>query len=144
MSKGVRPHDHIVKLARHSETIRFVLKLRPVFIRLFRQLCDKDPDAFPGIDCEALFAGSVLHSLDHSMTEHIIPDEVFLDGVSPRFGQIVEFLQVALFALNRDLPGLPWRPKCRDSTHAFFKAVYDRAHKINPTYADLLDGCIIK
>merc|ERR1711862_1005515 len=50
---------------RYSRFVNFSIKARAIFINEFA----KHKHLFPGIDGEAFFVGTVLHSLDHTLME---------------------------------------------------------------------------
>jgi len=67
-------HDYIAELSKYSESVRFVIRTRREFLRKFEEL--KNDDSANGsnnrwglqnIDGEAMFVGTLIHSLDHSL-----------------------------------------------------------------------------
>ena len=64
-----------------SRLVRFIVLVRVNVMKNFA----KYKDCFPGIDAEALFAGTVLHSLDHTMMDWNLKDALLLDVDHERF-----------------------------------------------------------
>ena len=65
VESNVIPHPHIQELARHSNLVKFLTYVRPIFMHQFNIHREK----FQGVNSEAMFVGTVLHSLDHTMAE---------------------------------------------------------------------------
>ena len=63
---GMPSHKNIGNLMPYSDYVAFIVKVRRFFLREFTRHRTKDPETFAGIDGEALFIGTVLHSTDHS------------------------------------------------------------------------------
>ena len=61
MRIGFAKHGHVRELMKHCPMVDFVVKVRNFFLNTF----EEHRDDFLGIDAEALFAGSIIHSLDH-------------------------------------------------------------------------------
>ena len=100
--------------------------------------------SLPGIDAESLFVGTVLHSLDHTLMGWHCEDPLWLDIDHPRFGPMASVGRVVRAGFVEALPSLFFERHMRGSNHPFFKAVYNRAAKIDKLYADHMDTCIIK
>jgi len=137
---GIWQHTDIHDLVKHSEFVNFVVKLRPIFMSLFEKykLC------FPGVNGEALFVGTVLHSLDHTLMEINMTDPLWLDTDHPKYGLMAELGQVVRVGFIPDVPGLYFHKRYKDSGHPFYDSVYEKAAKINKFLAGKMDTCIIK
>lgn len=55
-------HPNINDLVKHSRLVNFIIKCRAIFLKEF-EIHKKS--YFPGVHGEAMFIGTVLHSLDH-------------------------------------------------------------------------------
>ncbi|KAL7540989.1 hypothetical protein ACHAXR_011205 [Thalassiosira sp. AJA248-18] len=137
---GIPEHSNIIKLAKHSPFIDFIVKVRGIFKVEFA----KHQDSFPRCDVEALFAGTALHSLDHSSATWNLKDELWLDVNCPKFGRMAEIGRVIRAAFTDDLACLAFHKSFRNSGHPFYEAVYKKAAGVNKLYADQMDTCIIK
>jgi len=133
-------HPNIQELIPHSRLVKFICTLRPIFLSLFQ----KYHDEFPGIDGEALFVGTVLHSLDHTCMEWNLDDALWLDVDCPKFGKMAELGRIVRVGFVEDVPGLSFHKRFKGSKHPFYKSVYEKAAKIDKKYADEMDTCIIK
>ena len=99
---------------------------------------------FPGVQGEALFTGTVLHSLDHLYAELAIEDELWLDINDARFGVMAQICRIVRAGFVSDLPCLTFHKSFKNSGHPFYEAVYEKAAKIDKYLADNMDTCIIK
>jgi len=138
--KGLPSTSPCARLAPYSTLAKFVTSLCEKFCNIF----DKYTDDFKGIDKKAMFTGTVLHSLDHSMFTRVLEDPLwlFLDDTDfTASGKIAAFANACL---SRDLPGLVFERHFKDAEHPFYKEVYLEAKKLNPELADMIDTCIIK
>jgi len=133
-------HPNIQELIPHSRLVKFICTLRPIFLSQF----EKYHHEFPGIDGEALFIGTVLHSLDHKCAEWNLEDSLWLDVDCPKFGKMAELSRIVRVGFMEDLPGLSFHKRFKGSKHPFYKSVYEKAAKIDKKYADEMDTCIIK
>ena len=140
LEEGIQPHGDIRKLMPHSSLVDFVVKIRNAFLNMF----NSHKRDFATIDGEALFAGTVLHSLDHEMYVTNLRDVLWLDDCHPEFGFMAEVVQVTGAAFTADLPLLPFNCKFHQATHPFYQKVYEHARSIDPWFADRLDTCIIR
>lgn len=82
--ENIWAHPNITDLSKHSRFVRFIVKTRAVFITEFA----KYKDLFPGVDGEAMFVGTVLHSLDHYFMDCNLEDPLWLNVDHPRFGMV--------------------------------------------------------
>ena len=77
-------HEHVSGLHRigtHSKLAFFIFCAR----REFMKLLPKYKQDFGNVVTEALFVGSVIHSLDHSQMEYVIPDALCLEADEPYY-----------------------------------------------------------
>merc|ERR1712241_892869 len=102
INDGIWQHTNIHDLAKYSDFVKFVIKLRPMFMSEFEKykLC------FPGCNGESLFVGTVLHSLDHTLMEINMADPLWLDTTDPKYGLMAELGQVVRVGFIPDVPGL--------------------------------------
>ncbi len=56
---SVWQHAQIVDLVKYSEFVSFIVQVRAIFFAEFQ----KHKESFPGVDGEAMFVGTILHSL---------------------------------------------------------------------------------
>ena len=92
----------------------------------------------------AVFAGTVLHSLDHSMCGSALQDPLWLDVKCSKFRFMAEIGRIVRVAFVNDLWGLAFHRSFHNSGHPFYEAVYNKAAKIDKDLADKMDTCIIK
>mmetsp|Transcript_47779 Transcript_47779/g.147621 ORF Transcript_47779/g.147621 Transcript_47779/m.147621 type:complete len:195 (+) Transcript_47779:759-1343(+) len=140
-SQGIPEHRAIYELQQHSEVVNFVVRVRNNFLNSFAE-CKKA--TFPGVDGEALFVGTVLHSLDHTLMGWNLEDPLWLDVESERFATMAELGRVVRVGFVEDLPWLLVKRRCRGSPVSFFRGVYKYACTVNRKFADSMDTCIIK
>jgi len=138
--EGIANHSNITDLVKHSRFVNFAVKVRAIFIHEF----GIHKHMFPGADGEAMFVGTVLHSLDHTLMEWNLPDPLFLDIDDPKFGRMAEIGRIIRVGFVQDVPGLYFNKRFSGSTHPFYKKVYDRACMVDKELADNMDTCIIK
>ena len=137
---GVPSHGPLRELAAHSRFVHFMLRVRAKFLREFaRHAAD-----FPGADGEALFLGTVMHSLDHVMMGANLPEPLWLDVGDARFGATAELMRHVLVGIVPDLPGPLFRRRCRDMRHPLFRDVFEFAEEIDPWLAGQMDAGICK
>lgn len=153
MKSGVKHHSRSVQeLMPYSSFVTFIVKVRKIFHEEFKRY----ENDFPGIDVEALFNGTVMHSLDHTQAGDITKDPLWFRSNNNRdlkpeaeqdnshYEWMEEFCRFARCGFVDDLPGLLFNYRFKDAPHPFFKKVYNFAYKINPYLADSMDCCIIK
>ena len=115
INAGVVEHSTIIKLAKHSPWVNFIIKIRGVFIAEFV----KHRHCFPAAcNVEALFTGTILHSLDHS--GYAIPDPLWFDVSCPKYGHMAELVRIVRVGFIDDLPGLAFHKSYRNSGHPFY------------------------
>ena len=140
VSSGIVEHSNVVKMAKHSEFVDFIIKTRAIFINEFI----KHKDSFPKCNAEALFAGTVLHSLDHSCAGWNVKDPLWLNVDCPKFGRMAELSRIVRAGFVDDLAGLVFHKSFRNSGHPFYQSVCRKAAVVNQLYADHMDTCIVK
>ena len=64
------------------------------------------------IDGEAMFIGTVLHSLDHTLMAWNLDDPLMLRADNPEFRAMVEIGMVVRAGFVDDLPGLYFNKRC--------------------------------
>jgi len=140
INAGVIQHPHITELVNYSRFVNFSVKVRSIFIQQFA----KHKHLFPGVDGEAFFVGTILHSLDHTLMEWNVVDPLWLDTEDPKYGKMAELGRVVRVGFVEDVPFLYFNKRFKGSKHPFYKAVYEKAAKIDQGLADYMDTCIIK
>ena len=140
VKQNVSQHSQIRDLIPHSRFVRFAVKVRSIFFAEFA----KHKHLFPGVHAEAMFVGTILHSLDHTLMEWNLKDPLWLDVNDPRFGKMAELGQIVRTGFVEDVPGLYFHKRFKGSGHPFYEAVYKKAAKIDKDLADNMDACIIK
>ncbi|CAE8665457.1 unnamed protein product, partial [Polarella glacialis] len=115
-ASGGPPHASIVELRTHSKVVDFVIHVRRKFLKTFGKYQSK----FPGVNGEALFIGTILHSLDHSLGAENMPEPLWLDVIRQRLGQ--------------------WQ---RLGALVFYKEVYSHALATNPKQISWACGPVV-
>jgi hypothetical protein len=133
-------HSQIDELVPYSRFVNFVVKVRAIFFSEFA----KHKDLFPGIHGEAMFVGTILHSLDHTLMDWNLEDPLWLDVDDPRFGRMAEIGRIIKVGFVKDVPFLYFHKRFKGSGHPFYDAVYEKAAKVDKKLADNMDTCIIK
>jgi len=141
IKSNVWQHENIQQLANYSRFIKFVTKVRAIFIYEF----SLHKESFPGVNGEAMFVGTILHSLDHTMMDWNLKDALYLDtSENNRFRKMAEIGQVVKVGFVSDVDGLYFHKRFKNSGHPFYDAVYKKAAKIDKLLADRMDTCIVK
>jgi len=96
------------------------------------------------VPCQALFVGTVLHSLDHTLMDENLKDALWLDTEDERFGKMAELGQIVKAGFVSDVDGLMFNKRFKGSDHPFYQSVYRFAAGKNKWFADHMDTCIIK
>jgi len=133
-------HAKIDELVPHSRFINFVVRVRAIFLSEF----ERYKHLFPGVHVEAMFVGTVLHSLDHTLMDWNLTDPLWLDVEDPRFGIMAEIGRIVKVGFVKDVPLLIFHKRFKGSGHPFYEAVYKKAARIDKDLADNMDTCIIK
>lgn len=141
MINPIPEHSNVRDLMPHSRLVHFICKLRPHFMQKFNRV---KHESFPGCHGEALFAQSVLHSLDHQFAEWIINDPLWFDVENSEFALMAQCNRVVRAAFVDDLFGVLFTKKFKHSNHPFYKSIYGIAKEIDEELADSMDTCIIK
>ena len=94
LSDGIPPHHNIRELIPHSKLVKFIVSMRNVFLNEFAQEKEQQEDWLMGIDGEAMFVGTIVHSLEHQMYNDLILDYLWLDHNHKDFGFMAEFGQM--------------------------------------------------
>jgi len=140
VAHGVPKHPRLKEMTQHSQLANFVVKTRNNFLNLYSDYRAE----FLAMDGEAMFIGTVLHSLDHSLMSWNLLDPLWLNVDDPKFGICAEIGRFVRVGFVDDLPFISFAKRYRDAPHPFYQAVYKQAKGINKRLADHMDTCIIK
>lgn len=135
-------HANIRDLAPHSDWVAFVTQLRSRFLEEFEVAC-KQGD-FGRVDGEALFVGTVVHSLDHLMLERCVDETTWFTCDTPEFEPMQWCSRIVRAGFVDDIPAISFDFSFKDAPEGFYRKVYRSARKINRFYADNIYCCIIK
>ncbi|CAB9528483.1 unknown protein [Seminavis robusta] len=142
LKNGIPQHDSsIAELAKHSRYVDFLMKVRIPMLRGFMKY---KASMFPGVEFEALFVGTVGHSIGHYFFETIVADSLWLDVDSKQYGLMAQFTKVAHGCFTPDLPFYLISPKYKDQWHPFYRTIYQRAAAFDKELADTMETCIAK
>ena len=133
MAENVWHRSQIEDLTKYSRFVKFVIKVRSIFLFEFQ----KHKEDFPGIYGEAMFVGTVLHSLDHTLMEWNLKDALFLNTSDNKFGKMAEISQIVKIGFVSDIDGLYFHKRFKGSSHSFYKSVYEKAAKIDKVFATI-------
>jgi len=139
-STGVPFHGSLRQLRSHSRFVDFMLKVRKVFLQEFKH----HKQEFKGADGEAMFVGTICHSLDHCMMDGNLKDPLWLDVNDPEFGAMAELMRHVRVGFVPDLPGLTFNTRYKHMNHVFHRKIYKYAASVNLWFADRMDAAIIK
>jgi len=134
------PHANLQKLQKHSEVVDFVFKVRRRFLADFQEF-KKD---FPGVDGEAHFIGTAMHSIDHRNGGRLVDNRVFTGmhpNKDPRFAATHEWASIA-HACATDRPPRLIDLGFKHAGHPFYRKVYAYAEKLNPLLASYMEAAI--
>jgi len=137
---GVPVHGNIRELRAFSPLVNFMCKVRSKFLVEF----SKYKDDFKDVDAEAMFVGTICHSLDHCMMDVNIEDALWLDVDDDEYGAMAELMRHVRVGFVPELPGLIFDHRYKHMPHPLYQNVYAYAHKINPWFAERMDACIVK
>ena len=140
LKEGTVHHSNLRKLSQHSTLVNFVMKVRNGFMNTFRNYREE----FYGIDGEAMFIGTILHSLDHAFAERNIEDPLWLDTESREYGAMAQLCRFIRVGFTSDLPGLLFAKNYKDSPHPFYQEVYQHAARVDKRLADCMEACIVR
>lgn len=138
--ENIWQHSHIIELAPYSDFVSFITKVRVHFHAEFKRY----KHLFPGVHAEGLFAGTIIHSLDHALMDWNLEDPLWLDVNDPRFGSMAELGRIIKVGFVPEVPGYYFKRKWHGSGHPFYEAVYAKAAKIDKKMADAMDTCICR
>ena len=142
VQQGVGAHAGVVELAADSEVVSFTIRLRNFFLNRFAEMRDQ----FPAVDGEALFASTVVHSIDHQLAIWNLPDPLWLEveAVADEFKPMAEMGRLVRVGFVPALPCLLFKSRYRHSPHPFYHEIYRKAAKLNRRFADEMDACIVR
>lgn len=123
IKQGVPSHRNLHNLnSQESKLSYFTTVVRKRFMKLFSESIKE----FEGsrIQGEALFIGSIIHSLDHSQMAYTIKDSLWIESGSDAFRTTAEISRIIRVGFVSDIPGLLWNPRCRGSTLRIFGEIY--------------------
>jgi len=126
-------------LRAHSDVVEFVFKVRAYFLSEFA----KYQSDFPGIDGEALFIGTVLHSIDHRNAGYIVDNTIFScahGGKDPSFSADHEWACVTHACATDRPPMRLFNCGFKRAGHPLYRKVYYFAAKINARLASYMEG----
>lgn len=138
--ENIWQHSNIEALVPYSRFVKFVVNVRGIFFSEFA----KHKESFPGVHGEAMFVGTILHSLDHTLMDWNLEDPLWLDVNDPKFGKMAQLGRIVKVGFVSDVPCLYFQKRFKGSGHPFYDAVYRKAAKIDKEFADHMDTCIIK
>lgn len=141
IKENIVSHSTVSELAPYSDFVNFTCKLRPFFLQEFAK---SKAYYFPGCHGEAMYIGTIMHSLDHTRMDWNIEDPLWLDADHPRFGKMAQVGRVVKVGFVSDIPGLLFHRRYKGSGHPFYEKIYERAATINLRLADHMDTCIVK
>jgi len=128
-----------LKLVPHSRFLSFIEKLRPIFVNLMS--LPEYHDDFAGIDPDAHFVCTVVHSLDHQLAGHYFTQSqsiaLFLQSqrsvAKTSLDDTSSWIGFAS-CLTSDFPKL-FEVYMRNSPTTFYRRVYKEAAQIDPELA---------
>jgi hypothetical protein len=140
LSHSITMHDRINQLIPYSRLVSFLVHVRGPFMRYFNEYRSD----FKGIDAEALFVGTIMHGLDHTMLEFVLQDPMWIRTTNPKLPWAELLSRIILIGFNRELRFLPFNRKYSNAEHPFFRRVYEAALLHDHELAGLIDTCICK
>merc|ERR1712113_381837 len=133
------PFRSLQQLRPHSEVVDFIFKVRTVFLAEFI----KHQNDFPGMDGEAHFIGTVMHSIDHRNGARLVDNRVFTGkhpSKNPVYAGTHEWASFA-HACAMDRPPLRmFECSFKRAGHPFYRKVYKYAEKINMRLAGYMEA----
>jgi hypothetical protein len=141
LKHGVRYHPDLVNLSEYSDFVRFIYQVRGNFLNEFSIV---RKEYFPGINGEAYFVGTVIHSLDHTQYLRIWRDSTWADCDDPAFKHMANVHGVVICGFSGDLPLVMFKYRFKDLQLPFFQNIYHHAYNIDPYFANHMDATIIK
>lgn len=135
-------HSDIRRLAKYSKWVRFIAGIRNHFMNTFDEYAKRGD--MGRVDGEALFVGSIIHSLDHLSLEQCIDEITWFDAQRKDFEPMMWFCRIVRSGYVPTLPCISFDYKYKDAPHGFFQKVYQRALILDREYANEIDCCILK
>ena len=141
LKANICEHSCVTELAPYSSFVNFIMKTRIIFQHEFARHKHLFP---PGVHPEGLFAGTVLHSLDHELAELNLEDPLWLNVDDPRFRKMAELGRLVRVGFIPMVPGYYFHRHFKGSGHPFYEAVYSKAARVNKLMADCMETCICR
>jgi len=92
------------------------LKIRKQFFKEFEKYKN---GAFTGIDRQAMFTSTILHSLDHYLCSKYLPDPLLLDKNDTMFGKTAELCRIVRAGFVEKPPGFYFAHTYKSGGHDF-------------------------
>ena len=137
MHHNVPSHAHLSDVRKFSPYLNFIYLVRAKFLTLF----GKYANDFPGIDGEALFVGTAIHSIDHRQAPYYIDVGLFTSN-NKRYDGDHEWAKATINCFVDKPPGRLFECRWSHAGHPLFKEVYDFAVTIDERLAGYMDACI--
>merc|ERR1719499_1373248 len=135
-------HGNIRQLAKYSVWVHFITQLRSRFLEEFEAACHSGD--FGMVDGEALFVGTVIHSLDHLELEKCVDEATWFTCNTKEFEPMQWCCRVVRAGFVDDIPAISFSFSFKDAPEGFYSKVYRHARQIDRFYADNIYCCIIK
>ena len=100
---------------KHSTFVKFIIQVRPIFMNQFHI----HKKSFPEVNGEAMFVGTIIHSIEHTMAYRNLEDPLWLNSEDPKFGLMAQLGQIVKVGFVADLPGLYFHKRVKGSKHPF-------------------------
>ena len=146
------PHSPALKgLKEYSPYVKFVLAIRIKFMKLAKS--KKHEDFMKGMEPDALFQTTVMHSLDHANFEAIFDPLMVDPSKTNKYSSMAVALQVARAGFTERLPGLSLmvptllKDAPKDS---FYQELYHAAKRVQTEcgltedFADEIECCVVR
>lgn len=134
----VPPSHHLLRsLQKHFPFVAFMVKVRHYFLSQFK----KYQSDFDFIDGEALFLGTVMHSIDHRQATHYIKIK-HLQSDDPAFDADHEFAMFTLNCMTDKPPGRLFEARFSHAPHKLFRDTYEFAVQLDRRLAGYMEACI--
>ena len=137
MNHNVPSHAHLREVMHYSEYMRFIFCVRSRFLSEFQKCASE----FPGIDGEALFVGTVIHSINHRQAPYYI-DVANFTANNDRYVGDHEWAKATINCFVDKPPGRLFECRFSHADHRFFRTVYEYAVTIDPRLAGYMECCI--
>lgn len=140
---GMADHKHVHDLMPYSKYVSFVVKVRRFFLHHFENYKN---DFGAHVSGEAVFIGSLFHSIDHSQFNylHCAADYVSVD--KDKTAALAEVGRAVVSSLSGKVRIAPWLlgMTARTSQHPLFRETYQFAKRIDLRMANNMECCILK